>query len=175
MRVLCLATTLLAVAAARTAAADEQRGAIPRHRLGLDVGLASALGSVGADYQAAPLSWLRLEAGVGWGPTGMQLSLMPKLALGGRTFHFTSGVGASLAVGGGQARAGHGPASRIIPWLNFDGLGVEVRSRSGLSFQAAIGLTMPLADFHYDIADLGDTVHAGEVLPQGRIGVGWWL
>ena len=46
---------------------------------------------------------------------------------------------------------------------------------SSFSFQATLGLTMPLADFHYDVADVGDTVHAGEILPQGRVGFGWWF
>ena len=78
-------------------------------------------------------------------------------------------------VGGQQATEGHGPNPAVIPWLNLDVPGLECRSHGGFSFQATLGLTMPLADFHYDVADVGDTVHAGEILPQGRFGFGWWF
>ena len=72
------------------------------------------------------------------------------------------GFGPSLAVGGQQAAEGpgHGPNPAVIPWLNLDVPGMECRSRGGFSFQATLGLTMPLADFHYDVADTGDTVRA---------------
>jgi hypothetical protein len=98
---------------------------------------------------------------------------MPKLALGSSACAFTAGIGASLGIGGQPAS--HGPKPGTIPWLNLDVPGLECHARSGFSFQATLGLTMALADFHYDIADTGDTVHAGEVLPQGRIGFGWWF
>jgi hypothetical protein len=160
--------------AARSAVAEEVPPA-KRHRVGGDMGIASALGSAGVDYQFAPVSWLRLEGAVGYGPTGFQLSVMPKIALGGARCAFTMGFGPSLAVGGQQASEGHGPNPGAIPWLNLDVPGMECRSRGGFSFQATLGLTMPLADFHYDIADTGDTVHAGEILPQGRFGFGWWF
>jgi hypothetical protein len=133
------------------------------------------LGTAGVDYQFAPFHWMRLEGAVGWGPIGVQFSVMPKVALGGRTCVFTAGFGPSLAVGGQQAETGHGPNPGAIPWLNLDLPGIECRLRSGLSFQATLGLTMPLADFHYDVAELGDTVKAGEILPQGRTGIGWWF
>ena len=98
-----------------------------------------------------------------------------QVAFGGSTCRFVGGFGASIAVGGKQAAEGHGPNPGTIPWLNLDALGGECRTSNGLSVQAALGLTMPLADFHYDVADVGRTVHAGELLPQGRLGVGWWF
>jgi hypothetical protein len=161
--------------AAPSVAAHAEPVPVARHRVGIDLGVASAVGTAGVSYQLALLPWLRLEAGVGYGPTGTQLSLMPKVAMGGARCRFATGFGASLAVGGQQATAGHGPQPAAIPWLNLDAAGLECRSYAGLSFQAALGVTMPLADFHYDVADLGDTVHAGEVLPQGRVGIGWWF
>jgi hypothetical protein len=172
-RLLLALLALLALPIAATSAADE---APPkRHRIGGDMGIASALGSAGVDYQFAPAPWLRLEGAIGYGPTGFQLSVMPKLALGGARCAFTMGFGPSLAIGGQQATEGHGPNPTVIPWLNLDVPGLECRSRGGFSFQATLGLTMPLADFHYDVADLGDTVRAGEILPQGRVGFGWWF
>jgi hypothetical protein len=146
-----------------------------RHRVGLDAGLASAVGSVGGTYQFAPAPWLRLEAGIGWGPTGTQLSAMPKLAFGGRHCRFVTGFGPSIALGGGEATANQSSPPAAIPWLNLDAAGLECHSTGGFSFQGALGLTTPLADFHYEIADVGDTVHAWELLPQGRLGVGWWF
>jgi hypothetical protein len=172
-----VAMVVLAASAApgRSAAADPAAPATVRHRLGLDVGLASAVGSVGASYQLAPLPWLRLEAGLGWGPTGTQISGMPKLAFGGDTCRFVAGFGASVAIGGGEATANQSSPPAAIPWLNLDAVGLECHASGGFSFQGALGLTTPLVDFHYEIADVGDTVHAWEMLPQGRIGVGWWF
>jgi hypothetical protein len=158
-----------------SAPADSASSPVVRHRIGLDVGLASAVGSVGGTYQFAPLPWLRVEAGVGWGPTGTQLSGMPKLAFGGQHCRYVGGLGASVAVGGGEATASQSSPPAAIPWLNLDAAGLECHTAGGFSFQGAIGLTTPLADFHYEIADLGDTVHAWELLPQGRLGVGWWF
>jgi hypothetical protein len=158
-----------------TAAADPVSPPTVRHRLGLDVGLASAVGSVGATYQFAPAPWLRLEAGVGWGPTGTQLSGMPKLAFGGQRCRFVAGFGASVAIGGGEATASQSSPPAAIPWLNVDAAGLECHTARGFSFHGALGLTTPLVDFRYEIADVGDTVRAWELLPQGRIGVGWWF
>ncbi len=172
-RFFLIAALLMGVAG--SASAQDAPSPASRHRLGADLGLASALGTAGIDYQFAPSDWLRLEGAAGWGPTGVQLSVMPKIALGGRSCAFTVGFGPSLALGGQQAEAGHGPNPGVIPWLNLDLPGLECRARSGLSFQATLGLTMPLAGFHYDIADVGDTVKAGEILPQGRVGIGWWF
>ena len=170
------ATVFVAAAAERSAAAQVGSAhAGIQQRIGADMGIASALGLVGVDYQLAPVHWLRIAGAVGWGPTGVQLSLMPKIAIGRGGCAFTVGFGPSLAVGGQQAEAGHGPNPDKIPWLNLDVPGIECRAPSGLSLQATLGVTMPLADFHYDVAEVGRTIHAGEVLPQGRAGVGWWF
>jgi hypothetical protein len=166
---------LLVQLGAGSAAAQEAPQPIAHHRVGVDLGLASAVGAAGVDYQFAPLRWVRLEGGVGWGATGTQFSLMPKIALGSGTCAFIAGFGASVAVGGQQAEPGHGPNPDVIPWLNLDVPGIECRSRSGFSFQATFGLTMTMVDFHWDALDLGSTVHAGDVLPQGRVGAGWWF
>jgi hypothetical protein len=81
-----------------------------------------------------------------------------------------------VAIGGGALVAeGHGPNPDVLPWLNLDVPGIECRTRAGFSFQGTFGLTMPLAAFHWDIADAGNTVPAGKILPQGRAGIGWWF
>jgi len=174
-----VAIEALALVLVGAGAAFAQDGGPPanRQRIGIDFGFASAVGIVGVDYQFAPVSWFRLEGGAGWGPTGAQVSLMPKVALGHTTCAFTAGFGASVAVGGHPVASGpgHGPSPDAIPWLNLDLPGVECRVRSGFSLQAALGATMPLADFHWDFTDLGDTVHAGSILPQLRVGIGWWF
>jgi hypothetical protein len=160
------------------AAAAETTAVARQHRVGIDLGVASAIGLAGVGYQFAPVPWLRLEGGVGWGPTGTQFSIMPKIAPNTtRVCTFTTGVGAALAVGGVQAEEGpgHGPHPDPLPWLNVDAAGIECRLTNGLSFQGALGVTLPLADFHYDFVDTGDTIRAGQLLPQGRTGIGWWF
>lgn len=147
----------------------------PRHRIGLGVGLGSAIGAVGLTYDLAASRWLRAEAGVGWGVSGVQLSAMPKFALIGHACAFMTGLGASVALGGPSVEPGHGPAPSTIPWLNLDALSVECPTSAGLSASVALGMTMPLRAFHWDFAELGDTTKAFSVLPQGRASVGWWF
>jgi hypothetical protein len=170
-----LALLALSIAGASVAAAEAPPA--KRHRFGGDTGIASALGSVGVDYQFAPLPWLRLEGAIGYGVTGVQLSVMPKLAFGGGRCAFTVGFGPSLAIGGQQAKEGpeHAPHPGVIPWLNLDVPGIECRWRAGLSFQATLGLTTPLVAFHWDFVDVGGTVQARQLFGQGRIGFGWWF
>jgi hypothetical protein len=87
----------------------------------------------GLGYQFAPLPWVRLEGAAGWGPTGAQLSIMSKIALGRGTCAFTAGFGPSLALGGQQVAEWQTPNPNAIPWLNLDLPGIECRSRSGFS------------------------------------------
>jgi len=169
-----LVAVMAAQLCARRAAGDDAP-VVRRQRLGVDVGVASAIGLVGLSYQLAPWRFLRLEAAAGWGPTGVQLSVMPKLSLGAGRCSFLAGFGPSLAVWGRQAEAGHGPDPDVIPWLNLDLAGIECRTPDGISVQAAVGLTTPLVDYHWDFAELGDTIRAWTLIPQGRVGVGWWL
>jgi hypothetical protein len=172
-RRLVLAAMLLLLGAGNVRA--DEPSPVARQRIGVDAGLASAVGTIGATYQYAPLSIARLEGGLGWGPSGTQVSVMPKVAFGSSTCVFLAGFGASLAVGGRLADEGHGPNPNVIPWLNLDLPGVECRTRGNFSFQGTLGLTMPLVAFHWDAADTGATVQAGKVLPQARAGIGWWF
>src|SRR5262245_22989007 len=45
-----------------------EQAPILRQRIGVDVGVASAVGLVGAAYQLALVPWLWLEGGIGYGP-----------------------------------------------------------------------------------------------------------
>jgi hypothetical protein len=166
------------VLGAAHAGAAETAGEARQHRVGIDLGAASAVGVVGVGYQFAPVPWLRLEGAVGWGPTGTQLSFMPKIAPNtGRFCTFTAGAGAALALGGVQAKdgPGHEPRPDPLPWLNVDVSGIECRTSSGFSWGGALGVTVPLKDFHWDLADTGETMTAGTIIPQTRAGIGWWF
>jgi hypothetical protein len=164
----------LVCGAGRAAAQDE--APVHPNRLGVDLGVASAVGSIGLAYQFAASHRWRFEGGLGWGFSGVQLSIMPKVAFGGAC-SFVLGAGPSLAVGGPYAESGpeHQPQPKAIGWLNVDVPGVECRSDAGISFEATLGVTMALTTFHYDITDVGATVHAGNLLPQARFGLGWWF
>jgi hypothetical protein len=166
--------SLIALGAGRAAARDEPPEL--KKRLGFDLGIGSAVGVMGLVYHFVPTHHWRLEGGLGWGLSGIQLSFMPKLALGG-TCAFIMGLGPSLGVGGPYADKGpvHQPQPGVVGWLNADVPGFECRSEAGFSFDFTLGLTMALTTFHYDIAGVGGTIHQGDILPQARLGLGWWF
>ena len=141
-----------------------------RHRVGVDVGLGSAVGAVGLTYTIAPVPWLRLEVGGGLGISGTQLCAMPKVALSGPRDRFVAGAGMSWSNG----QDAHG-AEWSVPWVNLDALGYEHRFASSVSLSVAAGLTTPLARFHYDVTELGNTVKPGTLFPQFRAGIGYWF
>jgi hypothetical protein len=133
------------------------------HRIGIDLGVASALGEAGATYAYYPSAWLCAEAGIGTGVTGLQLSLMPKLLLG----QFMVGAGLSFSRG----EDAHGAAHEVV-WVNLDALGYEFRW-GAFSWLIVAGATIPLRGLHADYAELGQDIGAGEILPQGRTSFGW--
>jgi len=169
-----LTASLLALGVGRAAAQD----APPEfhNRVGFNLGIGSAVGDMALVYQFAPTYRWRFEGGLGWGLSGVQVAVMPKLALGGACA-FVVGLGPSLAVGGPFAEVGqeHQPQPDAVGWLNLDAPGVECRSDTGFSFEGTLGLTMALTTFHYDIAGVGGTIHSGDILPQVRLGLGWWF
>jgi hypothetical protein len=176
-----LAPTLagaLAVAVSGRAVAQED-ALLSRHRVGVELGAASAIGALGLVYQFAATHVVRVEGGVGVGFSGVQLSLMPKLVAGRGTCGFVAGFGASLAVGGtvgdSESASSPQPEPGAIPWLNLDVPGLECHNDAGFSFEATLGVTMALKTFRYEIADTGAVLHAGSLLPQGRLGLGYWF
>lgn len=144
-------------------ASDEPAGL---HRVGLDAGWASAVGVLGATYAFRPTPRFIAEAGLGLGITGSQLSVMPKLALGA----FRAGAGLAWSHG----TDAHDTVHDVI-WVNVDALGLDLVARSGLSLGLAAGVTIPLADSHWDVTELGADIRAGTIYPQGRISLGWWF
>jgi hypothetical protein len=89
-RGLALAAALLHVTAGRGARADDDDTAIA-----INLGWGSAVGFGGLTLTRALSAGVRVEAGVGGGLTGIQLSLMPKIAWGAGRDRFVLGAGVS--------------------------------------------------------------------------------
>lgn len=161
-RVLPLALLVLLIPAAASA------GDLPsRNALRLDAGLFSAVGELGTSYTRSLTSLLQLEAGVGVGLSGVQLSLMPKLSAGQGRHRYVGGIGVSAAI-----FLGAGPDdSPAFAWLNADVLGYEYRSSGGFTLLAAVGLTVGLAG-HYSWEESQESIR-GTLMPQARLGVGY--
>jgi hypothetical protein len=87
------------------------------HRFGLDGGVGSAVGWGGATYAYSPRPWTLVEAGLGYGYSGVQLSLMPKLTLGSEQNRFVFGPGYSVGIGPSMART---QAGDVLHFLNVD-------------------------------------------------------
>jgi len=135
--------------------------------LRLDLGFVSAVGEAGVTYTRSLTRTVQLEAGAGWGFSGLQLSLMPKLSVGGARHRYVGGVGLAAAV----RLNPDSDESPVLGWLNADILGYEYRSAGGFTLLAAIGLSVGIAG-HYSWEDGREEV-AGILMPQGRIGVGY--
>jgi hypothetical protein len=162
-----------------TPAHAEEASEPARRRFGVEqalranLGLFSALGEFGVTYSVLPLENLELEAGVGYGFTGPQLSLMPKLVLGARHHRFTSGVGLSLSYTDAYTRRGNDlvEGDRAVTWLNVDGLGYEYRSEGGLSLTVALGVTVSLSHGALRGSEAAIPLE-GLWEPQVRLGIG---
>jgi hypothetical protein len=86
--------------------------------LGANVGMGSAVGSVGVTLGYMPTDQLELEFGVGRGYSGAQFSVMPKLLLGRDFLRLVLGAGPSLSTSSDGQQA----------WLNGEvGLGIMGR------------------------------------------------
>jgi hypothetical protein len=124
----------------RAQALAERDAPAPRpNTIRLDAGIGSAVGFLGITLTRTLESSLEIEAGVGTGFSGTQLSLMPKIVLGGREVHFVSGVGVSIA---SPTNSLHSTGHPI--WLNVDAVGIELVSSYGLTFLASAGITRGL-------------------------------
>jgi hypothetical protein len=159
---------------------------LPAPTLRVDLGLASPIGGLGVVFSRPVARWLGIEGGLGLGFSGLQMSGMAKLRLGGDRWWFTPGLGLSvgLPVGSDEPtfHRGHtGPngekrgAAVTMGWVDVDLVGVEYRGPSGFVLQASAGVTGALTEAHYDVADLGSDVGPGTFAPQVRLGLGWVL
>ena len=107
-----------------------------RTAVGVDLGIASAVGFGGVTLARQLASHWRLEAGVGLGVTGVQLSLMPKMVFGGARDHYVGGAGISVTVLSDSQYVSGYPL-----WLNVDAIGYEHQFDSGLALSWALGFT----------------------------------
>jgi hypothetical protein len=118
--------------------------------------------------------------GGGIGGTGIQLSLMPKLLLGGPTDRFVIGVGISAGLPTDGLLTKVKPEGTTAVWLNVDALGYEHAYASRLAFSVAAGVTVGVGDGKVCIPE-GCSVERdydplrGLVLPQLRVGIGYWF
>jgi hypothetical protein len=143
--------------------------------LALNLGTFSAVGTLGLTGSFLPGSHFETEIGIGVGESGLQLSAMQKLLFGSaETKRFV--VGAGLSYGGGNRDF---PDSTI--WLNLDLAGMEIRTARGFYFFFAGGLFTALAGGRYITPMSNDCGKpycgnaVGEIYPQGRMGIGFWL
>lgn len=141
-----------------------------------DVGVGSAIGGLGAALVVAPVDHAQIEVGTGLGASGVQLSVMPKLTIGGSRDHFVAGAGVSVAFPWRAMTATGHPV-----WLNVDAAGYEHMSKHGFAFLVAVGFTGGLGggtvcDFRHN-AVCDDATQLTEVtnvwIPQFRLGFGY--
>jgi hypothetical protein len=143
--------------------------------MALNLGTFSAVGTLGVTCSFLAQSILETEIGIGVGGSGLQLSAMQKVLLGSaETIRFLAGAG--LSYGGGNSDF----PERTI-WLNVDLAGMEIRTARGFYFFFAGGLFTALAGGTYRgplVNDCGKPYcqnAVGEIVPQGRMGIGFWL
>ncbi len=175
----CLSSLLVAARPARAAQPQIERAPLPtlRHDVRLNFGYASAVGFAGMTYTFSPAPVLELEGGVGYGYSGVQLSLMPKLSVGSEHHRFIAGVGLSASLDPERAETLHTGA-----WLNAE-IGYTYRGAGRLSLLIAGGVTAGLGGKMHalcimdcDPSRTGPGIDvAGKVAPQFRVASGWWF
>jgi hypothetical protein len=164
----------IVAAGAPTAAVTESA----RTAVGVDLGIASAVGYGGVTLTRQFGDHLRLEAGAGFGLSGLQLSVMPKLVLGEGRDHFVVGAGVSVAFFSNSHYVSGHPI-----WLNVDALGYEHQFEGGLAFSYALGLTGGLGGGRIcyppdgcepsSASDFKDVTHYW--VPQSRVQLAYWF
>ncbi len=183
----------LACALAAPASADRGLAYLEHARFEArtDVGFASALGFGGLAFSGAPSRWFLVEAGVGYGFTGLQLSLMPKVTLGSLQDRFVAGVGIALALSNGHSLPSFlepdgstASSTATVWWLNLDLVGYQHRFRNGVAVLAAAGMYLGLGGTAANCrSSPAESCHAPSEYDhpthwrgfQTRIGVGYWF
>jgi hypothetical protein len=170
---LAMLAALAAWARAQSSASSSQEARWGQTvELRLDVGIFSAIGFAGVTAGYSPIDPLLVEVGVGWGESGLQLSAMPKVALGSDRNRFIFGCGPSTGLDrGGQTSY----------WLSLD-LGYEYRAPQGFVLYVAGGTTLGLDGRMHHICffecarddQTSDSVR-GLFGPQFRLGLGTWF
>ena len=175
---------LVVLLAAPPAAAQEPQQPLAgrHHHFKVDGGLWSAVGLAGLTYGYSPVREIEIEGGVGFGLSGIQLSLMPRLALGSLNNRFLVGVGLAVAIPVGD----HFFATETTGlWLNLDAAGYEHRFDSGFAIQLVVGATIGLAGGEFyticytgcsnDQNRVATEAIAGIFWPQFRFGLGYYF
>jgi hypothetical protein len=115
-----------------------------RHAVEVSIGLGSPVGFAGIVYNTPALGPLWLQAGIGWGASGMLLSTMPKIALyRGQACRIGFGAGAALGISPLAILSQPGPVSA---WLDVDLFNVECRRANGRAFSFGFGFTRRLTE-----------------------------
>jgi len=140
-----------------------------------DFGLGSAIGEIGASYTRTFADLFGIEGGLGWGFSGVQLSLMPKLFLGSAHHRLVLGVGPSVGVPT-ESRDSSGDPTHPIAYVNVE-FGYDLRTESGVAFEITLGATTVVSHTHWSTfcIDSCEVVRGGDVFPTLRIGVGHWF
>jgi hypothetical protein len=141
--------------------------------IALNLGAGSAVGIVGVTYSYMILSVLETEAGIGVGLSGLQLSVMQKIAIGYPFLRFVAGVGLSFSAG---KSLGEDTRSHYF-WLNLDVVGFEIRTKGRWDVFFSLGDTHV---FGKPIWIMGDCEPPHDCsgnadFPQARVGVGRWF
>jgi hypothetical protein len=120
-----------------------------------ELGIGAPTGTIGVVLWRDVAPALRLEAGTGWGLSGLQLSGFSKLVLGGQHHRFVTGAGLSVGIPLGEPvfRDHHGGSPVAMPWLNADLAGYEYMGTGGWTFSVALGATAALRKAHWDLVD----------------------
>ncbi len=143
--ILAACATVIAALASSVARAEDPPVAVtapvpapaPRNKLALVAGLATPWGELGAAYQRALGESFAIETGVGYGATGIQAALLPKLLVGSGKGRFYIQAGPSLTIG--PSSHGVWAAGEVGGEFSFGrwvltcggGAGVLVEGRSG--------------------------------------------
>jgi hypothetical protein len=160
--VISIAITLLTASSARAI----------ESRVGFDTGWASAVGFGGPTFAIAPTSHFELEAGVGYGWTGVQLSTLPRLV---------------VPLGNERLLLGLGPSLSLCPvcengsptlWANLE-LGLEHVFHGGFSMWGGVGGTLGLAGRYAQRCAFWsckyETEYPAAFSLTWRTGVGYWF
>jgi hypothetical protein len=141
-----------------------------------ELGFAGPTGMFGVVFWRDVTPVLRLEAGTGWGVSGLQLSGFSKLVLGGEHHRFVAGAGVSAGIPIGEPvfRDRHGGSPIVMPWLNADVAGYEYMGSGGWTVSVAVGATWTLRNGHWDaFGDVGGDTHVlGTWFPAAHLAFG---
>lgn len=169
--ILAACATVIAALASSVARAQESPVAVtapapapaPSNKLALVVGLGTPWGALGAAYQRALGESFAIETGVGYGLTGAQVALLPKLLVGSGKGRFYIQAGPSLTIG---------PSSHGV-WAAGEIGGEFSFGRWVLTFGAGAGVLVDGSVRQpIDFSGPGSTLRPWFVAPETRLSFG---